>query len=310
MEESCSSFKFSRNNHLQATCGGKVYEKNFDDCLGFVDKALQYQKNGLMNDDCSKYKIKADTKENGTKRYKFEAMCYFIPEDEDLDEEEIMTVIYLNDFLSFNGKDLLCKDNISERILNAFVPSQSNMDEVCKNLHINTKNQLNGNCSGINSTAGINQCIGNNNSFFSKGNLFMKSCSICDIRRNTNNTNVLQCTCKDAKNRTRRTIAPLNEFMMYVGEKLQCQDDKVIEEIARKKREKADKKEAEKKRKEAAEKKKKEDAEKKRKEAADKKKAEEAEKKAKKAAADKKKKEAEKKKAEKAAADKFKEEFE
>merc|ERR1712160_85941 len=121
---------------------------------------------------------------------------------------------------------------------------------------------------GINSTAVINQCIGNNNSFFSKGNLFMKSCSICDIRRNTNNTNVLQCTCKDAKNRTRRTIAPLNEFMMYVGEKLQCQDDKVIEEIARKKRE---------------------EAEKKGKEAADKKE-EEAEKKAKKAAADKKKK--------------------
>merc|ERR1712160_182003 len=116
---------------------------------------------------------------------------------------------------------------------------------------------------GINSTAVINQCIGNNNSFFSKGNLFMKSCSICDIRRNTNNTNVLQCTCKDAKNRTRRTIAPLNEFMMYVGEKLQCQDDKVIEEIARKKRE-----EAEKKRKEAADKK---EAEKKRKEKREKK---------------------------------------
>merc|ERR1712166_664481 len=210
---------------------------------------------------------------------------------------------YLNDFLSFNGKDLLCKDNISERILNAFVPNQSNMDEVCKNLHLNTKNQLNGNCSGIDSTAVINQCIGNNNSFFSKGNLFMKSCSICDIRRNTNNTNVLQCTCKDAKNRTRRTIAPLNEFMMYVGEKLQCQDDKVIEEIARKKREKAEKK-----RKEAADKK---EAEKKRNEAAEKKKKEDAEKKAKKAAADKKKKEAaEKKKAEKAAADKFKEEFE
>merc|ERR1712032_1018365 len=249
IEDACKSFKFLRNNHLEATCNGKKFQMNFDLCLGFKNKAIVFMKNGMMNDDCSKYKIKAttDTNNNRKQRLFFEAMCYYIPEDDDLDEEEIMSIIYLNDFLFFNGRELLCRDNISSNLLSN--KSTNNVDSTCKDLHLKhtsptSKNMLVGVCDKKINRADIDICIGNDNSFFSKGNKFSHSCQFCEVKHLPNNTNALQCTCKDKRKRTRRTSDLLSKYLMYVGQKLQCNNEKVIEEIKKKKAEEKAKKKA------------------------------------------------------------------
>ena len=165
------------------------------------------------------------TGDDGKKRFIFEANCYFIPEDEDLDEEEIITVIYLDDFLSFDGNQITCSDKITKRLEGNV--AKNNLDTTCKNIKLSDSHQLTGNCNNhtIESDK-INKCIGNNNSFFSKGEDFMGSCSFCKIDL-LEKTNVLKCTCKDMKGRTRRAISPLNKFMMYEGEEMQCNDEKV-----------------------------------------------------------------------------------
>ena len=69
-------------------------------------------------------------------------------------------------------------------------------------------------------------------------------------------TNVLECTCKDRRGRTRKATAALEDFIMYENDELQCKDEKVIQDNIKKA-------EAEKKKREDDEKKKQEDAEKK-----------------------------------------------
>merc|ERR1712032_1146367 len=227
-----------------------------------------------------------------------------MPEDEDLDEEEIPTIINLNDFLSFDGKGIKCVDNLKRRVSRA----PGAIDNQCGKLQLQN-GKLIGTCnvngSPAKSDLNINDCIGNSNSFLKKGGHFQKSCQFCSVTQ-ISSINVLTCTCKDMRQRTRRASVPLNSLIMLFNGRLMCLDQAVIDAAEKARKEAAEKarKDAEEKaRKEAAEKARKDAEEKKRKDAAEKarKDAEEkarkdAEEKARKEAAEKARKDAEEKK--------------
>merc|ERR1712151_1376508 len=92
------------------------------------------------------------------------------------------------------------------------------------------------------------------NSYLQRGGDFMKSCESCKVKNN-GKINILSCTCKDGRNRTRNARTPLHDLVMFHNGKLECFDQAKIaaEEKAAKEAERKAKEEEERKKKEAEE---------------------------------------------------------
>merc|ERR1712151_884723 len=275
-EDSCEKFHFDRSGNFLTTCNNKNFKVNLDECLEFAHKAIEFNTSPEepFSDSCSKYKIKT-MEEGGKKRYFFEAVCFHIPEDEDLDEEEVSTLMNLNDFLTFDGTGVKCVDKRKIRFLTS---APRKIDGQCGKFSLKAK-ILAGSCNINGSPQGlstdINACTGNSNSYLQRGGDFMKSCESCKVKNN-GKINILSCTCKDGRNRTRNARTPLHDLVMFHNGRLECYDQAKIaaEEKAAKDAERRQKKKAERKKKEEEEKKRKEaeEAERKKKEEEEKKK--------------------------------------
>merc|ERR1712032_427199 len=222
IEEDCSNFSVEKDVVLSAKCEGKIHKLELKQCVSYKESTfIAFEPNLQLLDDCRHFNIEKVTRKDGASQLLFTGICKLTLLDKNAKAETNHATIPLNQFLKYDGERLECGD-INNLTIKRF--KKKEIDEKCRSLEIHNSGIITGICdigkNHFHDEIRFPYCV--DPVFFEHATYgFTNDCLYCSGYK-LSGINILACTCRDIKNRTKKIFGPLHDYVKINGDKLEC----------------------------------------------------------------------------------------